>query len=527
MIAIENNFHCLREYIFTRHEIMRYTCVCLSFVLLTSLLHADVKLPAIISDRMVIQQKSSILIWGWAGVGEQISVKGNWQVQAVHTVADKDGNWSVHMNSPAAGGPYEIIIEGENKIILRDIQAGEVWLASGQSNMAMPLKSCINGAAEIKAANFKNIRLFHVDHISAEQPRADCKASWKICTAANVTDFSAVAYFFGRSLYKNLKVPIGLISASKGGSPAEAWMNKDFLIADTAFADIFAMWKKWEQDYPVDSSTYHKALNVWQMNKINAEKMKNPVPGKPHQPVSVEMIERPHRRPGALYNGMLAPVLPFRIKGVIWYQGENNVVRPIQYRKLFTALIESWRSERGQEQLPFYYVQIAPFRYNGEVKAASLLREAQTQTLSLGNTGMVVTADIGNLDDIHPGNKQDVGKRLALWALAKSYGETQIIYSGPIFNSMKIEGSRIRIFFDHAETGLVVKGGSLKYFEIAAADQIFYPATAEIEDRTIVVYSQKVVNPKAVRYGWDINTIPDLYNGARLPAVPFRTDNWK
>jgi sialate O-acetylesterase len=223
---------------------------------------------------------------------------------------------------------------------------------------------------------------------------------------------------------------------------------------------------------------------------------------------------------------MLAPILPFRIKGVIWYQGENNVDRPIQYRKLFPALIESWRSERRQEGLPFYYVQIAPFRYTGEKKSASLLREAQTMALALPNTGMVVTADIGNLDDVHPRNKQDVGKRLALLALAKSYGETQIAYSGPALNSIKKEEKRIRLFFDHAETGLVVKGGSLKNFEIAGKDHIFYPAIAGIEDTTIVVYNNKVINPQAVRYGWDIDTIVDLYNGAGLPAVPFRTDNW-
>ena len=207
--------------------------------------------------------------------------------------------------------------------------------------------------------------------------------------------------------------------------------------------------------------------------------------------------------------------------------GRQRSGRPIQYRKLFPALIENWRSERRQAELPFYYVQIAPFRYTGEKKSASLLREAQTMALALPYTGMVVTADIGNLDDVHPRNKQDVGKRLALLALAKSYGETQITYSGPVLNTIEKQENRIRVFFDHAGTGLAVKGGgSLKNFEIAGKDHIFYPALAGIEDTTIVVYNQKVINPQAVRYGWDIDTIVDLYNGAGLPAVPFRTDNW-
>jgi len=508
-------------------RIMKYSCLYLWFVLITSSLHADVQLPSVIGDHMVIQQNSPILIWGWADAGEEISVKGNWQVQSVHTVADKNNSWSVLLESPPAGGPYDILIEGKNRITLNDILAGEVWLASGQSNMAMPLKSCANGEAESRAAKYKNIRLFHVEHISAQEPQTDCMGAWKVCTPAEARDFSGVAYFFGRSLYQELEIPIGLISASKGGSPAEAWMNKDSLAADPSFIDLFAMWKKWEQEYPEDSSVYRKALDVWQKNKISADSLGKPVPEKPHQPVSVEMIERPHRRPGALYNGMLAPILPFRIKGVIWYQGENNVDRPMQYRKLFPALIENWRSERRQAELPFFYVQIAPFRYSSEKKSASLLREAQTMTLALPNTGMVVTADIGNIDDVHPGNKQDVGKRLALWALAKTYGENQIIYSGPTVSSIKKEDNRIRVLFDHAETGLVVKDESLKHFEIAGENHIFYPAIAEIEDTTIVVYNQKVINPLAVRYGWDIDTIPDLYNGAGLPAVPFRTDNWE
>jgi sialate O-acetylesterase len=475
---------------------------------------------------MVIQQNVEVKIWGWAQSGETVSVKGSWLQTVKSTVADEKGDWIIKIKSPVAGGPHQITIKGKNEIVIKNVLAGEVWFASGQSNMDMPLKRCKNAESEIQKATFPDIRFFYVEHIYNEKPQINCKGSWVTCTPKSASDFSAVAYYFGRKLYKDLNCPVGLISSSKGGSPAEAWMSTEALKSSSLLSELNTMWNGWEEECPDEGKSSQLQYQQWVIEKKEAEEKGGKEPPKPEISTACDMISKPHRRPGALYNAMVAPLIYFKIKGVIWYQGGNNVDRPKQYRKLFPALIKSWRHDWQQENLPFYYAQQAPYRYKDDLKNASLLREAQTMAMSLPNSGMVVTADIGNIDDIHPKNKLDVGERLALWAISKTYGNDKLVCSGPLFRSIQINNNRIRIYFDYAESGLIKKGKTLSHFEIAGVDQIYYPAIAEIEGSSVIVSSDSVANPVAARYGWWINTIPNLYNREGLPAAPFRTDNW-
>ncbi len=505
----------------------RFDSILICLFLSITLLHAEIRLPAVISNNMVIQQKADVPIWGWADAGEKITIKASWPGTAISTIADKNGKWFVNLKSPIAGGPHRIYILGKNEIVLQNVLSGEVWFASGQSNMAMVVKNCNNAEAEIEAADYSSIRFFKVNHTYAETPQSDCMGNWVNCTPETAGDFSAAAYFFGRRIHKELNVPVGLIDASKGGSPAEAWMRKGAIDSDPDLLELYDMWAKWEKEYPGLEKAYNTDHQAWEKKKQSAIAAGEPAPEEPSMPVAVDMIKKPHRRPSALYNAMVAPVIPYAIKGVIWYQGSNNMDRPFQYRKLFPALIKSWREDWGRDDLPFFYVQNAPYRFKTNKTKASLLREAQAMAMSLPNTGMVVTTDIGELDNNHPKNKQDVGKRLALWALAKTYGVKDIVCSGPFFRSQKIENDRIRIFFDFIGSGLIKRGEKLTHFEIAGPDKKFYKAIAYIDDSTIVVHSDNVRTPVAVRFGWSITSVPNLFNGEELPAAPFRTDNWE
>jgi len=490
------------------------------------LLYADIRLPAVISDNMVIQQNTNVPIWGWADPGEKIHIKASWLLVETAITANDKGEWMVKLKSPVAGGPHKITLTGKNEIVLDNVLSGEVWFASGQSNMAMALKKCDNAEMEVAAANYPEIRLFHIERISATEPQSDCEGTWKETTPESAKDFSGVAYFFGRMLHEQLNVPIGLISGSKGGSPVESWMAEEVLKSDPDFSAIFEMWNKWEEDYPEAEKEYQKELESWQIEKEQALSSAKGIPEKPAMPKAVHRIRRPHKRPGNNYNGMVAPVIPYAVKGVIWYQGENNVYRPAQYQKLFQTLITSWREEWQEGNFPFYFVQIAPYRYEDDLINPSLLREAQMMALSLPNTGMAVTTDLGNVEDIHPKNKQDVGKRLALWALAKTYDYKDLVYSGPLYKYMKIEDDKIRLYFDHIGSGLVCKGDSLIDFEIAGSDQEFIRARANIDGNTVVVLSDQIKKPIAVRFGWSITSEPNLFNEQELPAAPFRTDVW-
>jgi len=486
---------------------------------------ADIKLPAVISDNMVLQGNKKVSIWGWAEPGEEVMVSVSWHRMKWAVTAGKNGKWMFKMNSPKMGGPYEMTISGKNTITLKNIMVGEVWVCSGQSNMQMSVKSSANAEQEIAAADYPNIRLFTVERKVAEQPQSDCVGSWTLCSPQTVPGFSAVAYYFGRELHEELDVPIGLIHTSWGGTPAEAWTRREVLEKEADASPILERYDDAVAKYPQAKKEYEQKLIEWKkaVEKAKAEGERTPRrPGAPLGPGH-------HHSPAGLYNAMIAPLIPYGIQGAIWYQGESNASRAYQYRKLFGRMIQNWRKDWGQGKFPFLFVQLANFRAVNPQPSESdwaELREAQLMTLALPNSGMAVIIDIGEADDIHPKNKQDVGKRLALWALAKSYGK-ELVYSGPIYKSMKIEGEKIILHFAQVGGGLVAGPDEpLKGFAIAGADRKFVWADAKIDGDSVVVSSDEVSTPVAVRYAWADNPVCNLYNEEGLPASPFRTDDW-
>ncbi len=397
----------------------------------------------------------------------------------------------------AAGKPVEVKVSGKNTITLHDVLIGEVWVCSGQSNMQFDVHSVTNAKHEIAAATHLQIRLFTVPMLAATQPVDDVDAYWKECTPYSVPSFSAVAYFFGRSLHEQLGVPIGLIDTSWGGTRIEPWTPPVGFRSVPAVASILT-----DMDH---------GQAVKRAAKSRKEKK-----GMPSQQI-----------PTRLYNGMIHPLVPFAIRGAIWYQGESNVGEGMLYFDKMKALIMGWRSVWNEGDFPFYYVQLAPFRY-GKADPTALPRiwEAQTAALSVPDTGMAVINDIGNVTNIHPQDKQDVGKRLALWALAKNYGK-QIVYSGPLYKSMSVDGSSIRVKFDHVGGGLAARDGKpLTWFTVAGEDHKFVDAVAKFDGDSIVVSSTKVEKPVAVRFAWDQVAEPNLANVEGLPASAFRTDRW-
>ncbi|MEA1897567.1 MAG: sialate O-acetylesterase, partial [Bacteroidota bacterium] len=455
-------------------------------ILFSGNLFGQTKLPALFSDKMVLQQEFETPFWGRAEPGEDILIKGSWNHNNVRTTSDKNGDWSLKLPTPEAGGPYFVTINDDT---LHNVMIGEVWICSGQSNMQWALNQTDSSGPEIEEANYPDIRLFYVARDNADEPQKNCYGKWEICAPESAESFSAVAYYFGKELNKELGVPIGLIHTSWGGSTAQAWVNNQVL-----------------------QSTYEGRYYIEKYQ----EKINDSPPG---------ILARNHQSPSGLYNAMLHPLIPYGIRGAIWYQGESNREEHYMYRDLMGTLISSWRQEWAQGNFPFYYVQLAPFDYNIPLIGAAL-RDAQRKTLDIPNTGMAVTMDIGNPEDIHPTNKKDVGKRLAAWALNKDYGE-DIVYSGPLYNSYEIEGTSIRIFFDYAINGLESNGKELSYFEIAGEDKVFYPASAFIEDKSVLVTSTDVAKPVAVRYAFHNSDEPNLFNKDGFPASSFRTDGWE
>ena len=451
-----------------------------------SLASADVRLSKVFTDHMVIQQTQPFAIWGWAEAGEKVAVEimGN----KAEAMPGNDGKWVAKLMPPAAGGPYELTVTGKNTIKLTDVLVGEVWICSGQSNMEWPVALALDPKEEAQAANFPNIRHLTVVKNAAQEPQSDLtgdgQGTWQVCSPETVSSFTAVGYYFGRKLNQDLNVPIGLVKTAWGGTICEAWTSKPGLESDAEFKPIL------ERDAEF--------------------KAKNP------------------NQAAVLYNGMIQPLLPLSIRGAIWYQGESNLARAEQYAKLFPNMISDWRKSFGQGDFPFLFVQLAPYRYNGQdPRNCAELWEAQLKTLAVPNTGMAVTVDIGDVKDIHPKNKQEVGRRLALWALAKTYGK-QVVYSGPLYESHSVEGNKIRIRFQHTGGGLAARDGKpLSHFEIAGADEKFVPATATIDGGALVVSSDQVEKPVAVRFAWTDTSEPNLMNQEGLPASPFRTDTFK
>jgi len=442
---------------------------------------ANLRLPSVISDNMVLQQESEVAVWGWSSPGSKVTIKPSWSETLTDTKADENGKWTTTIETPEATKLQQslVISDGREAITVQNVLIGEVWICSGQSNMDWSIMQFPGAEEAIASADLPNIRLFKVARNASEEPVDDCEGQWKISSGDNIRDFSAVAYYFGRELYDKLDIPIGLIHTAWSGSPAEAWTPTDVIKTNSSLAPI------------MDRSD-----------------------------------NREHWAPGSLYNGMIHPFLLYRIKGSIWYQGESNLGRAEEYAELFPAMIESWRQAWQQGDFPFYFVQLAPYNYESpDGVGCPEIQEAQLYTMkTVSNTGMVVTTDIGDINDIHPANKVDVGKRLSLWALARNYGHN-VPYSGPVYRDMVVEGAKSRLFFYYDEGGLISKDGKLREFTIAGDDMVFYPATATTEGRSVVVSSDEVAEPVAVRYCWRNIAEGNFFNGAALPASPFRTDS--
>lgn len=424
---------------------------------------ADVKLPNVVASHMVLQQNAPIRIWGTADAGEAVKVTlGD---ESASTKANDKGNWIVTLKPLKADGKaHTITIQGNNKIVLTDVLIGEVWIGSGQSNMEWQLRNTHGAKKAIAAADHPRIRLFHVPKVQKRAPATDVNASWKVCKPETVPRFSAVLYYFGKKLHEELKVPIGLINSSWGGSPIEPWTIEN-------------------------------------------------------------------GKSGGMYNGMIAPLTNVSVQGAIWYQGETNVLRlnGLKYADKMRSLITGWRDAFDNDDLAFYFVQIAPWAGRYAPGQLPALWEAQVASLKIPHTGMVVVTDlVDNIKDIHPRNKLDVGNRLALWALTRNYGRKDLVYSGPLYKSMKVEGDKIRIHFAHVADGLKSRDGKpLSEFKIAGADGKFVEATAAIDGKTVVVSAEGVDSPKQVRFGWHKLANPNLINSAGLPASPFQTNNWQ
>jgi sialate O-acetylesterase len=486
---------------------------------------AEVRLPRIFGDGMVLQQGRPIVIWGWAEPGEAITVSLA-EAQA-QTVAKDDGRWRVELPAMRAEpdqAPLEMTVTGVNTLTLRDVLIGEVWLGSGQSNMRWSVSRSDDAQAEIAAADHPRIRLFAVQNHRTDEPSDDVRASWQVCSPTSVPDFSAVAYYFGRQLQRELDVPVGLIMSAWGGTYAEAWTPHDALAA--ALPQALERAAESRDRYPQQLAEHEKRLEEWHVAAAAAREAGQPEPKKPQTPRHPD--EKPNM-PSVLYNGMIAPLTPLSMRGVIWYQGEANAGRAEEYTGLLTALIESWRGAFEHEELAFGIVQLANYLARQtqatENSNWSHLREAQAAVArTVPRTGLAVTIDIGDADDIHPRNKQEVGRRLALWALRDVYGRQDLAASGPTLDRMTREGDQLVLHFTHVHGGLEMRGDKLTGFVIADADGPFVFADARIDGDRVIVSSPEVSQPTRVRYGWANNPDCNLYNAANLPAGPFVCD---
>ncbi|MBA4319722.1 MAG: hypothetical protein C0412_15075 [Flavobacterium sp.] len=627
--------------------------------LVNIIVSASVKMPKIFVDNMVLQRNTPIPVWGWAAANEKIEVKFNNQIKK--TKADKNGKWIIRLENETAGGPYELSIKGNNKIVIKNVLVGEVWLCSGQSNMEFTVSEAINAEKEMNDANFPMIRHFDVANAVSSLPKNDVKdGKWEVCSKTTVGNFTAVGYFFAKKIYDELKIPIGLINASWGGTNSEAWTSREAFENNPEFKEMIAEMPKvsldsmsnayikneakrievlqgskinlakaltyketsfddanwpefdepreWERqelgvldgivwlrktiqvtanDAGKEASielarvfdediTYVNGLEIGRNDKWNATRqyvIPEGVLKEGKNVIAIRIVDNggsggisgndeeikintangvirlkgkwkyqveeifsnigKDSYPTLLYNAMINPLIPYAFKGVLWYQGESNAWRAYEYRKVFPLLIKDWRMKWNKGDFPFYFVQLSSYDIlkgnsnNGSMWAE--LREAQAMTLNLPNTGMCVTTDIGNPKDVHPTNKQDVGKRLAAIALNNLYNKN-IVCSGPTFKSMEIQGNQIIASFENTGSGLSTsdKYGYVKGFEIAGSDQVFYYAKAQIVNNKVVIYNENVPNPVAIHLGWaDDASDANLYNREGFPAVPFRTDEWK
>lgn len=502
---------------------------------------ADVSLPAIFSDGMVLQQGKGVAVWGSAETDEKVTLTFAGQTKVAQ--ADLDGQWRVTLDPmPANATPAEMVVTGKNTLRLNNILVGEVWICSGQSNMQWPVSKAANAEQEIAAAQFPQIRMFNVKRVTAMEPAEDVEGSWQEASPENVGEFSAVAYFFGRHLHQALKVPVGLIHTSWGGTRIEAWTSLESLNERPCAAQLISDWEgiRGSWDPVAEEAKFDVAKAEWQaqVKTLKEENAKLPDSEKKPAPPAPRPPDDPNKTqhyPAVLFNAMVAPLVPYTLQGAIWYQGESNQTRAFQYQELMPNMINDWRT-RWNDEFSFYMVQLASFGNRlpvttepGVPDTWAELQEAQYLTsITLPKTGLAVTNDIGEEKDIHPTNKQEVGRRLALWALAKDYGKTSTVPSGPLFKNSVIEGSQVRLQFDYVGAGLKTRdGGELKHFQIAGEDQKWVWAEARIEGQEVLVSSPQVPAPVGVRYAWAAwPEGANLINAEGLPASSFRTDEF-
>jgi sialate O-acetylesterase len=510
-------------------------------LLVSITLQAEVKLANVFSDHMVLQRDKLVPVWGWADPGEKVTISFNKQTKSATT--GNDGKWMVKLDKLSAGGPYIMTVKGGNTLMIKDVYVGEVWICSGQSNMDMTVAKedrywagVFNETEEVANANFPLIRVIDADFTPSIPVQKDIKTvGWEIVSPKTVGHMSAAAYFFARDVQKKLKVPIGLVVTAFGASTAEAWISKPALSANPKFAKLLTSFDEKMSKYTAslaDTAFQNKVQR--DLAKWKADTAKARAEGKniPRRPNTGQSPERDQHMPYVLWNGMVSPLVPYAIRGALWYQGESNYPTADIYKDLMETLVADWRKQWGQGNFPFIYVQLANHEklITEPVKEDPMVsvRHAQLQNLSIPNTAMVVAIDNADPEtpgNIHPKNKQEIGRRLALAGLAIAYGD-KVTYSGPIYDKMTVEGDRIRIHFKHTKGGLVAKDGKLQGFAIAGDDKKFVWADAKIEGSTVVVSSPAITRPTAVRYAWAKNPVISLYSKAEnLPASPFKTDN--
>lgn len=490
----------------------------ISILFFTTIVCAQLKLPAIFSDHMVLQQQTKVPIWGWAKSGETIRISNSWSTEKVKTVTDKNGIWKTEILTSKSVESQWLKIKSSNKTIhLKDILLGEVWVCSGQSNMVFSLDASLNGKVEVPKANYPNIRYLEVKRQVSDIPLIDAPGSkWTALTSENAAKYSAVAIYFARKLQNEMNVPVGIIEAAWGGTAADNWTPKEVLENDQKLNIALERYKQWKEDFKMDSIGYYAQLEAKE-NGIITKKTK--------MPTSLYIKARPHRAPGSLYNGLINPLINYGIKGVLWYQGETNRKWNTEYAYLFKTMINSWRNAWGKD-FPFYFVQLPPF--GGSIEEVSAIMEAQLQTYrTVENTGIVVTMDVGDMNNIHPTHKKPVGERLANWTLANTYGFKNIIFSGPLFKNTIVNENKLTVNFDFAQSGLKTNGEP-NGFEIVEFKQNGTHKTPKtiipkIENETLIFDIHNFEKPFILQYGWAKKMAnANLFNHEDLPASPFK-----
>lgn len=504
---------------------MRYTLTLLALLGLGASLRADVVPAALFTDNAVLQREKPIPVWGTASAGEKVSV--TFAGQTVATTADAAGKWRVDLPAqPASATPADLVIKGNNTITLANVVVGEVWIASGQSNMEWVVNNTFDKAIDIPAsASFPLIRHIKIKRVVADTPAATVaidKNTWQIAGPDTTGGFTAVGYYFAKDLYELLKVPVGIIGSNWGGTPVESWIDAEaYKTVPVEAAKVNERWAKTLADYPANKAKFDADLAAWKDEQAAAKAAGQPFTKRaPNSPAGPGH----QNTPSGLNNAMISPLVPYALRGAIWYQGESNAGRANEYRALFSAMITGWRTQFAQGDFPFYWVQLANYQSPTDTSWA-FLREAQTQTLSLPATGQAVIIDIGDVKDIHPRNKKDVGRRLARLALNRTYNQ-KMPDSGPVMAKAEREGAGFRVTFTEAHGGLNAPLNDLVGFELAGEDKVFKPAKAVIEKDTVLVTSADVPEPVAVRYAWRNAPLAGLFNKEGLPAVPFRSDTW-